>query len=68
MTEKSKVGAGSAEFVHFKLCGSGFANRRKAADFLRNETLRYPLLGSIWGTCGTRFTHGIQRVAQTSGL
>jgi len=36
--------AGSAEFLHFKLSGSWFGNRRKAAEFLRNETLRY-LLG-----------------------
>jgi len=35
--------AGSGELLHFKACGSWFGNRRKAAEFLRNETLRYLL-------------------------
>ncbi len=35
------IKAGSAEFGHFKLCGSWYGNRRKAAEFLRSETLRY---------------------------
>ncbi len=31
---------GSAEFAFFELCGSWFG---QAADFLRGESLRYPL-------------------------
>jgi hypothetical protein len=35
--------ARSAEFVPFELCGS-FVQFKKAAEFLRGETLRYPLV------------------------
>jgi hypothetical protein len=33
--------AGSTESVHFRLCGSCSGDRRKTAEFLRSETLRY---------------------------
>ena len=36
---------GSAESANFRLCGSGFGNRRKAAESLGYETLRYQLGG-----------------------
>ena len=41
---------GSAEFALFELCGSYLA---QAADFLRGESLRYPLCRLLCGkACG----------------
>ncbi len=44
MTEGCIWAGGSPAFVHFKLCGSGFGNRRRAAEFLGSETLRYAVI------------------------
>ncbi|MGH9431229.1 MAG: hypothetical protein ACRD3T_06775, partial [Terriglobia bacterium] len=39
-----RLGAGSADCVPFKVCGRWSGNDRKTAEFLKSETLRYPLV------------------------
>lgn len=46
-TDLASGSVGSEELVHFKLCSSWYRNRRKAAEFLRNET-PLPDLTKLW--------------------